>query len=92
MKAVSGDYSHLFAAATTAGKNLMPRVAALLDVGQISDIVEVKSPDTFVRPIYAGNAMATVQSSDPVKVVTVRTTAFAEAGEGEMPLSQRPIM
>ena len=81
-KAVSGDYSHLFAAATTAGKNLMPRVAALLDVGQISDIVEVKSPDTFVRPIYAGNAMATVQSSDPVKVVTVRTTAFAEAGEG----------
>ena len=83
VKAVSGDYSHLFAAATTAGKNLMPRVAALLDVGQISDIVEVKSPDTFVRPIYAGNAMATVQSSDPVKVVTVRTTAFAEAGEGK---------
>ena len=80
--AVSGDYSHLFAAATTAGKNLMPRVAALLDVGQISDIVEVKSADTFVRPIYAGNAMATVQSSDPVKVVTVRTTAFAEAGDG----------
>ena len=76
---LSGAYSHLFAAATTAGKNLMPRVAALLDVGQISDIVEVKSNDTFVRPIYAGNAMATVQSSDPIKVVTVRTTAFAEA-------------
>ena len=60
----------------------MPRVAAPLDVGQISDIVEVKSADTFVRPIYAGNAMATVQSSDSVKVVTVRTTAFAEAGDG----------
>ncbi|HBW83870.1 MAG: electron transfer flavoprotein subunit alpha [Gammaproteobacteria bacterium] len=80
--AESGDYSHLFAAATTAGKNLMPRVAALLDVGQISDIVEVKSTDTFVRPIYAGNAMATVQSFDPTKVVTVRTTAFAEAAKG----------
>lgn len=71
--------SHIFAAATTTGKNLMPRVSALLDVSQISDIVDVKSVDTFVRPIYAGNALATVQSSDSVKVVTVRATAFDEA-------------
>jgi electron transfer flavoprotein alpha subunit len=69
----------LFAAATTTGKNLMPRVAALLDVAQVSDIVEVKSEDTFVRPIYAGNALATVQSSDAIKVITVRSTAFAES-------------
>jgi electron transfer flavoprotein alpha subunit len=70
------NYSHLIAPATTAGKNLMPRVAALLDVMQISDISAVVSPDTFVRPIYAGNALATVQSKDPVKVITVRGTAF----------------
>lgn len=76
---VAGGASHIFAAATTTGKNLMPRVAALLDVSQISDIVDVKSADTFVRPIYAGNALATVQSSDSVKVVTVRATAFEEA-------------
>lgn len=76
------NYSHILAAATTTGKNLMPRVAALLDVGQISDITEVQSEDTFVRPIYAGNAMATVQSSDPIKVITVRTTAFGEADSG----------
>lgn len=76
---IAKDYSHLLAAATTTGKNLMPRVAALLDVAQISDIIAVKSADTFVRPIYAGNALATVQSSDPVKVITVRSTAFAEA-------------
>ena len=69
-------YSHLLAAATTSGKNLMPRVAALLDVMQVSDISAVVSPDTFVRPIYAGNALATVQSKDPVKVITVRGTAF----------------
>ena len=75
-------YSHLLAAATTTGKNLMPRVAALIGVSQISDIVEVKAEDTFVRPIYAGNAMATVQSSDNVKVITVRTTAFSEADSG----------
>jgi electron transfer flavoprotein alpha subunit len=74
--------THILAAATTNGKNILPRVAALLDVGQISDIVEVKSADTFVRPIYAGNALATVQSSDDVKVLTVRTTAFDEAGAG----------
>jgi electron transfer flavoprotein alpha subunit len=70
------NYSHLLAAATTSGKNLMPRVAALLDVMQISDISAVVSPDTFVRPIYAGNALQTVQSKDPIKVITVRGTAF----------------
>ena len=72
-------YSHVLAPATTAGKNLMPRVAALLDVMQISDISGVVSPDTFVRPIYAGNALATVQSKDRIKVITVRGTAFAPA-------------
>ena len=72
-------YSHLLAPATTSGKNLMPRVAALLDVMQISDISAVVSPDTFVRPIYAGNALATVQSKDPIKVITVRGTAFPPA-------------
>jgi electron transfer flavoprotein alpha subunit len=73
---LAGNYSHLLATATTSGKNLMPRVAALLDVMQISDISAVVSPDTFVRPIYAGNALATVQSKDPIKVITVRGTAF----------------
>jgi electron transfer flavoprotein alpha subunit len=76
------NYNVLLAPATTMGKNVLPRVAALLDVGQISDIIEVKSPDTFVRPIYAGNALETVQTSDKTIVATVRTTAFASAGEG----------
>lgn len=76
------QYSHVLAAATTTGKNVMPRAAALLNVAQISDIVEVVAPDTFVRPVYAGNAMATVQSADTVKVITVRTTAYAEAAQG----------
>ena len=80
--AKASGYSHILAAATTAGKNFMPRVAALLDVAQISEIVAVESADTFVRPIYAGNVLATVQSLDPVKVVTVRTTAFEAAGAG----------
>ena len=70
------DYTHILAPATTAGKNLMPRVAALLDVMQISDISAVLSPDTFVRPIYAGNALQTVQSKDAIKIITVRGTAF----------------
>jgi electron transfer flavoprotein alpha subunit len=73
------DYSHVLAPATTSGKNIMPRVAALLDVMQISDIQAVVSPDTFVRPIFAGNALATVQSKDKVKIITVRTTGFAAA-------------
>src|SRR5262244_1344944 len=82
------NYSHLLATATTSGKNLMPRVAALLDVMQLSDISAVVSPDTFVRPIYAGNALATVQSKDPVKVITVRGTAFppGEATGGAAPI------
>ena len=70
------EYSHVLAPATTFGKNFMPRVAALLDVAQVSDISAVKSADTFVRPFYAGNALATVQSKDPIKVVTVRSTGF----------------
>lgn len=73
---LAGDYSHILTAATTTGKNFMPRVAALLDVEQISDIIAVESADTFVRPIYAGNAIATVKSDDAVKVITVRTSAF----------------
>jgi electron transfer flavoprotein alpha subunit len=73
------SYSHLLASATTFGKNLMPRIAALLDVAQISDIAAVVAPDIFVRPIYAGNALATVQSHDPIKVITVRGTAFSPA-------------
>ena len=76
---LAGDYSHILLSATTTGKNIAPRVAALLDVAQISDIIEVVADDTFVRPIYAGNAMATVQSVDPIKVITVRGTAFTAA-------------
>ncbi len=78
---LAADYGHVLAAATTSGKNVMPRAAALLDVQQISDISGVESADTFVRPIYAGNAMATVQSSDSVKIITVRGTAFEPAAE-----------
>ena len=77
------NYSHVLSAASAYGKNLMPRVAALLDVAQISEIVAVESADTFVRPIYAGNAFATVQSNDAIKVITVRSTGFdAAAGDG----------
>ncbi|SMF37853.1 electron transfer flavoprotein subunit alpha/FixB family protein [Pseudogulbenkiania subflava] len=75
-------YSHVLSPAGTSGKNFLPRVAALLDVAQISDIVAVESADTFVRPVYAGNVLATVQSVDPIKVITVRTTAFEAAALG----------
>ncbi|MGF6181788.1 electron transfer flavoprotein alpha subunit [Massilia sp. UYP32] len=80
--AVAGEYSHILAPATAYGKNILPRVAAKLDVAQISEITKVDSPDTFERPIYAGNAIATVQSGDKVKVITVRGTAFDAAGAG----------
>lgn len=80
--ALAGGYSHILAPATAYGKNIAPRVAAKLDVGQISEITKVDAPDTFERPIYAGNAIATVQSKDTVKVVTVRTTGFDAAASG----------
>jgi electron transfer flavoprotein alpha subunit len=79
---LAGGYDAMVAPATTAGKNFMPRAAALLDVMQVSDIVKVVAPDTFERPIYAGNAIQTVKSADPKKVITVRTAAFQAAGEG----------
>lgn len=79
---LAGDYAAIAAGATTMAKNVMPRVAALLDVMQISEITKVISPDTFERPIYAGNAIQTVRSSDKVKVMTVRTASFQAAGEG----------
>ncbi|MDO6565265.1 FAD-binding protein [Amphritea sp. 1_MG-2023] len=85
---LSRNYSHVIAPATSNGKNVLPRVAALLDVAQISDITSVESEDTFQRPIYAGNAIATVQSQDPIKVLTVRGAAFdaavAEGGAAEI--------
>ena len=76
---LADGYSHVLAPATNYGKNIMPRAAALLDVMQISEITEVKDADTFVRPIYAGNALATVKSSDKIKIITVRATAFDAA-------------
>lgn len=77
---IAKDYTHILAAATTTGKNFMPRVAALLDVSQISDIIGVEASNTFIRPIYAGNAIATVQSAEPVHVITVRAASFEGAG------------
>jgi electron transfer flavoprotein alpha subunit len=80
--ALAGGYDAILVPATSAGKNYAPRIAAKLDVNQITDVIEVVSPDTFVRPIYAGNALETVQSSDAKKVITVRPTAFKPVGEG----------
>ena len=79
---LAGSYDTIIGAATSVGKNVLPRVAALLDVAQVSEIIEVVSADTFKRPIYAGNAIQTVQSTDAKKVITVRTASFASAGEG----------
>ncbi|SIT43236.1 Electron transfer flavoprotein subunit alpha [Paraburkholderia ribeironis] len=80
---LASDYTHLFFPATAAGKNIAPRVAAKLDASQISDVIAIDAPDTFQRPIYAGNAIATVQTNDPVKIATIRTTAFdAAAAQG----------
>ena len=91
--ALSAGYTHVLAPATAFGKNLMPRVAARLDVAQISDIIGVVAPDTFSRTIYAGNAIATVQSADSVKVMTVRTTAFdAAAAGGSAPVETAPAV
>ncbi|MGA9603213.1 MAG: FAD-binding protein, partial [Methyloceanibacter sp.] len=85
--ALMGNYAVLLAPATTMGKNVLPRVAALLDVSQVSDIIEVKSPNVFVRPVYAGNALETVEARDKIIVGTVRTTAFAAAAEsGSAPI------
>ncbi|NDA55589.1 MAG: electron transfer flavoprotein subunit alpha/FixB family protein [Betaproteobacteria bacterium] len=83
--ALAASYSHILAPATAFGKNLSPRIAARLDVAQISDITAVHSPDAFTRPIYAGNAIATVESMDPVKVITVRTTGFDAAAAASSP-------
>jgi electron transfer flavoprotein alpha subunit len=90
--AIAGNYSHILFPATAEGKNVAPRVAARLDVGQVSDITRIDSPDTFERPIYAGNAMAVVQSLDAVKVITVRTTGFdaAAATGGAAAVEQIP--
>ncbi|OWV67212.1 electron transfer flavoprotein subunit beta [Rhizobium sp. R339] len=79
---LAGSYDTILSAATSVGKTVLPRVAALLDVAQVSEIIEVVSPDTFKRPIYAGNAIQTVQASDAKKVITVRTASFASAAEG----------
>ncbi|CAN7352096.1 electron transfer flavoprotein subunit alpha/FixB family protein [Variovorax sp. LjRoot178] len=92
--ALASDYSHIFFPATASGKNTAPRVAAMLDVAQVSDITRVVSADTFERPIYAGNAIATVRSGDPIKVVTVRTTGFDPAAStgGSAPVRAVPAV
>jgi len=87
---LSKSYSHIIASANTFGKNLMPRIAALLDTSQISDIIKVDTPDTFLRPIYAGNAFATVKSTDKIKCITVRPTSFdpAQKSDGSAPIEK----
>lgn len=82
IESIASGYSHILAPSNTFGKNFMPRLAAIIDVAQVTDVIEVISPDTFKRPIYAGNAIATVQSSDNVKLLTIRTTAFEKAAGG----------
>ncbi|MEC7295620.1 MAG: FAD-binding protein, partial [Pseudomonadota bacterium] len=79
---LAGDYTHVLASASTTGKNVLPRLAALKDVSQLSDVIGIERADTFLRPIYAGNAIATVKSDDALKVITVRTTAFDAVGQG----------
>ncbi len=79
---IGGNYTHILATATTTGKDIMPRVAALLDMSQVSEIIKIISPDTFMRPIYAGNALETVQSDDSIKIITLRQTAFPPAATG----------
>ena len=91
IQSISGNYSHILAPSTTVGKNLLPRLAALLDVQQLSDISGIIDSDTFERPIYAGNAIATVKSTDAIKVITVRTTAFDAAEIGSVPADIQEI-
>lgn len=91
IEAVAGPYDTIIAAASTTGKNVLPRVAARLDVAQVSDIIKVVSADTFERPIYAGNAIQTVQAPGPKKVITVRTAAFKAAGEGGSAAAIEPV-
>lgn len=79
---LGADYEYVLAAASSFGKNVLPRAAALLDVGMVSEVLRIEAPDTFVRPMYAGNVLATVQSSDTIKVLSIRATAFAAVGEG----------
>ena len=81
LKSIAKNYTHILAPATTFGKNILPRLAAQLDVGQLSDIISVESPTTFKRPIYAGNGIATVESSDAIKLITIRATAFDRAAD-----------
>ncbi len=88
---VAGAYSHILAAATAHGKNVLPRVAALLDVAQISEVIRVGGPDEFDRPIYAGNAVATVKSGEAIKVMTVRATAFEPVPQGEVEAPIEPL-